>query len=182
MAIGDAHVFPGFLTTVLLQLFFPKPPTTFLTCFCRGGRGKYTRKKSRLNQGSNSQPRGQESDRLTTEPPVQGCYGTSIKYCGKRRKCWSPAFSAIPTMFSKAVFCRFVNPFPNKPWFLRVCSTCLLKTLWEKEKLLVTSNFSFPTVFSTHLENFLPFSSKLELSSANSFSLEESKICRLGKG
>ena len=36
-----------------------------------------------------------------------------------------------------------VNPFPNKPWFLRVCYTSLLKTLWEKEKLLVTSNFSF---------------------------------------
>ena len=35
------------------------------------------------------------------------------------------------------------NPFPNKPWFLRVYSTSLLKTLWEKEKLLVTSNFSF---------------------------------------
>ena len=26
---------------------------------------------------------------------------------------------------------------------LRVCSASLLKTLWEKEKLLVTSNFSF---------------------------------------
>ena len=37
----------------------------------------------------------------------------------------------------------FLNPFPNKPWFLRVCRTSLLKTLWEKEKLLVTSNFSF---------------------------------------
>ena len=36
-----------------------------------------------------------------------------------------------------------VNPFPNKPWFLRVCSTSLLKTLWEKEKLLVTNNLSF---------------------------------------
>ena len=35
------------------------------------------------------------------------------------------------------------NTFPNKPWFLRVCSTDLLKTVWEKEKLLVTSNFSF---------------------------------------
>ena len=35
------------------------------------------------------------------------------------------------------------NPFPNNPWFLRVCSTSLLKTLWEKQKLLVTSNFSF---------------------------------------
>ena len=36
-----------------------------------------------------------------------------------------------------------VNPFPNKPWFLRVCSKSLLKTLWEKEKLLIMSNFSF---------------------------------------
>ena len=36
-----------------------------------------------------------------------------------------------------------INPFPNKPWFLPVCSTSLLKTLREKEKLLVTSNFSF---------------------------------------
>ena len=35
------------------------------------------------------------------------------------------------------------NPFPKKPWFLRFCSTSLLETLWEKEKLLVTSNFSF---------------------------------------
>ena len=36
-----------------------------------------------------------------------------------------------------------VNPFPNRPWFLRVCGTGLLKTLREKEKLLVASNFSF---------------------------------------
>ena len=38
---------------------------------------------------------------------------------------------------------EFYNPFLNKPWFLRVCSTNLLKTLWEKEKLLIMSNFSF---------------------------------------
>ena len=36
-----------------------------------------------------------------------------------------------------------VNRFPNKPWFSCVYSTFPLKTLWEKEKLLVTSNFSF---------------------------------------
>ena len=30
-----------------------------------------------------------------------------------------------------------VNPFPNKPWFLRVCRTSLLKTQWEKEKFLL---------------------------------------------
>ena len=58
-----------------------------------------------------------------------------------------------------------VNPFPNKPWFLPVCSTCL-----------------FPHCFRNDLKNCLPFSSNLKLSSANSFSFEESKIGRLGKG
>ena len=40
----------------------------------------------------------------------------------------------------------------------------------------------FPILFSTRLENFMPFSSSLKLSSANSLSLDESKICGLGKG
>ena len=31
------------------------------------------------------------------------------------------------------------------------------------------------------MENFLPFSSILKLSSENTFNLEDSKICRLGK-
>ena len=60
----------------------------------------------------------------------------------KKRKCWLPAFSHFLTMFSKAVF---LNPFSHKlmtpfdaPW-----ETSLLKTLWEKEKLLVMSDFFF---------------------------------------
>ena len=36
-----------------------------------------------------------------------------------------------------------LNPFPKKPWCLGVFRTSLLKTLWEKEKLLVMSNFPF---------------------------------------
>ena len=62
-------------------------------------------------------------------------------------------------------FIFLFNSFSNKPWFLRVCSVSLLKTQ-----------------FFTYLENFLPLSSNSKLSSANSFVLEESKICRLGKG
>ena len=69
MAVDDAYVFPSFLTPVLTQLFYPKPLTTFLTCFCRGERRKYAGKKSRLNRGSNSQPPGHESAALTTSPP-----------------------------------------------------------------------------------------------------------------
>ena len=72
MVVSDAYVFPGFLTPVLTQLFFPKPLTTFLTCFCRGERRKYAGEKSRLNRGSNSQPPNHESDMLTTEPPGRG--------------------------------------------------------------------------------------------------------------
>ena len=56
------YVFHGFLTPALTQLFIPKPPTTFLTCFCRGERQKYAGKKVCLTQGSNLQPPGHESD------------------------------------------------------------------------------------------------------------------------
>ena len=73
MAVGDAHVFPGFLAPVLTQLFFPKPPSTFLTCFGRGERRKHDRKKVRLNRGSNSQLLDHESDTLPTEPLGRGC-------------------------------------------------------------------------------------------------------------
>ena len=79
MAFGDTYVFPGFLTPVLTQLFFPKPSTTFLTCSCRGEGRKYAGKKSRLNKGSNSQPPGHHSDKLTTEPPGRGYKEVYIK-------------------------------------------------------------------------------------------------------
>ena len=59
---------------ILTLSFFPKPPTTFLTCFCRGERQKFAGKKSRLNRGLNSQPPGHESDTLTTEPSGWGLY------------------------------------------------------------------------------------------------------------
>ena len=35
MAVGDAYVFPGFLTPVLTQYFFPKPPTTFSHAYAK---------------------------------------------------------------------------------------------------------------------------------------------------
>ena len=81
MEVGDAYVFPGFLTPVLTQPLFLKPPTTLLTCFCRGERRLYAGKKSRFNRGSNSQPPSHESDRLTTEVgPKGGLIGTTLDY------------------------------------------------------------------------------------------------------
>ena len=50
-------------------------------------------------------------------------------------------------------------------------------TVRKKEKLLITSNFSF-----SHSVFYLPFSSNSKMSPAKSFSLEKSIICSLGKG
>ena len=63
-------------------------------------------------------------------------------------------------MFSKAYLqghlkLDVIYPLPNKPWFLRVCSPSVLKTLWKK-KLLVTSNFSFSrSVFYSIISRFV---------------------------
>ena len=55
-----------------------------------------------------------------------------------------PFISRICRLSDKNKFSRSINnPFPNKPLFLRACCSSLLKTLREKEKLLVTRNFSF---------------------------------------
>ena len=81
---------------------------------------------------------------------------TFRKLCGKRRKYhnvfhpvkdrnhhFSYIYPVVCKCFQFGHVQNFVmwlrlNPFANKP----CCSTSLLKTLWEKEKLLVTSNFS----------------------------------------
>ena len=66
----------------------------------------------------------------------------------------------------------FDAPVGNKPFE----NTVGKGEIARKEQFLL-----FP-VFSTRFDNFLPFSSNLKLSSANSFGLEESKICRLVMG
>ena len=76
-------MFPGFLTPVLTQLFFLKPPTTFLTCFCRGERRKYA---------------GKQVFRIWTrreDTDEEGFW----KQCGKRSKSWKIALILF-TMFS----------------------------------------------------------------------------------
>ena len=51
-----------------------------------------------------------------------------------------------------------------------------------KGEIACYEQFLFFPVYSTHLKSFLPFPANFKLSSTNSFSLEESKICRFGKG
>ena len=102
---------------------------------------------------------------------IEICYGMGREKISKRRNYWLSSFSSFPKFFSTASFFRVVNSFPNKPWILLVCCTRLLKTRWGKEKLLVTSNFSFSRSVFYLFESFLPFSLNLKLSSANSFNL-----------
>ena len=40
---------------------------------------------------------------------VETCLWEGRKHCGKRRKCWLPAFSPFPKMFSKGSFFRVVK-------------------------------------------------------------------------
>ena len=81
--------------------------------------------------------------------------------------------------------CRYMkppfNPFPHNDPFDSPGNKPFENTVGKGEIAHNEQFLLFP-VFSTHLNNFLPFSSNLKFSSANSFSLEESKICRLVMG
>ena len=81
--------------------------------------------------------------------------------------------------YLKPLLCCIFNPFPSKPWlYVSAVQVFLKKTAGKGEIahneqfLLFPKCFPFPKVFSTCLKNFLPFSSNLQLSSANSFIFE----------
>ena len=74
-----------------------------------------------------------------------------------RRK-WSGRSGHGRTKFSADIEKLPFNLFLNKTWILSVCSTSPLKTLWEKEKLLVKSNFSYSHgIFYPFGEHFAVF-------------------------
>ena len=109
-------------------------------------------------------------------------------------------FKAYPSWPISFLF----NPFPNKPWFSHVYRKSLLthshtitpfdalkiyscennarKTMWEKEKLLVTSISPFLTMFSTLYDTYFSLSMHFRMSSAISFNLDQSKIFSSGNG
>ena len=61
---------------------------------------------------------------------------THVSLCSRHRVTWIKILGHLEVVYN-------INPFQNKPWFLCVCSTSLLKLLREKEKSLIMSNFSF---------------------------------------
>ena len=78
---------------------------------------------------------------------VPKCLEEDRKHCGKRRTAGDQNF----LLFPKGFFLRVINPFPNKPLFLGVFRTCLLKTLWAKREITHNKQFLL------FLHCFLPF-------------------------
>ena len=79
------------------------------------------------------------------------------------------------------IFLSYIfNPVPNKPWLLLVCITSLLKTVGKGEIACNEQFLLFPLCVQP-IWRTLSFFSNLTLLSANSSSLEESRIYHLGK-
>ena len=72
-------------------------------------------------------------------------------------------------------------PFPKQALVFMCLQYKSLENTVEKGEIAPNKQFLLYTQFHTLLENFLPFSSHLKLSSANPFSFEKSEICCLEK-
>ena len=83
----------------------------------------------------NPEETGQAQDWASDPPPPHSLvhYASPV--------CYWPIYLGFSLILGK-ILAEF-DLFPDKPLFLNVCSSSLFKTLWEKKKLLVTSNFSF---------------------------------------
>ena len=116
---------------------------------------------------------------------------TGKTHCGKRRNCSLREMFPFPSVFKRRVLqtrknqglfgkglshSHTMTPFDasGKQAFWKHCG--------KRRNCSYRAISPFPTLFSTCSGNFLPFSSNLKLSSANSLNLEESKICRLVMG
>ena len=77
MAVSDEHVFPGFLTPVLTQLFFQSHQLLFSHASAEV-RGENTLERKLASTGDRTQPPGHESDNFPTEPPWRGHDGHTI--------------------------------------------------------------------------------------------------------
>ena len=94
-----------------------------------------------------------------------------ILYQAPQSQVLAPAFGAL------------VNPWLHRYSFWRIENRWLLKILWEKKKLLVTSNFFFSHNFSTQSDNCIPICVHIfDILSLFATESEEPKISIWGKG
>ena len=107
---------------------------------------------------------------ISASGAIQGHHGPLVHYTS------SCSFSNNFLCSTNSICLVILNPFSNKP-FLYVCTTSLLKMLWEKKKLLITSNFSFFHSVFYPLENRPPSLSNFILLSAISAHQRGSRSC-----
>ena len=158
------HMFPGFLIPVLTQPSFQSHRLLFSHASAEL-RDDNTPERNFASIGYWTQPQGHEPDTLTTEPPGRGksrirqrLFLRMVGEYRPREKHLNLSYSFINDKISAWSKLEAINPFPNKPVFLRICSTSLLKTLLEKEKWQVGSSFSFShNVFCSFGEFFAIF-------------------------
>ena len=82
---------------------FPPFSNNAFTSFLSQGRNSTKQQISRLVQiESICRQNNYDSD-------IEICIWKSRKHCGKRRKCWLPAFSPFSAVFSKGLFSRGVK-------------------------------------------------------------------------
>ena len=122
MPSAPIHAFPGDSFTSDSQNILAKPLAAFLSSYV--GKGEIAPNEQFLLCQQWFQP-----------------FWTTFSHFRQIQNCHLQIFSVWKCL--KFFVFERVNPFPNKPWFLRVCNASLLKTLRKKEKLLVTSNLSF---------------------------------------
>ena len=100
----------------------------------------------------------------------------------KKKKCWLPAFSTFPTTFLKAVCFRVIKgrDCVEKSKLFTSLRKIILKTLWEKDTMLVTIIFTFSqTVFFPKQISVLQYHKCCCL---YGFKLDQSTILSICKG
>ena len=135
MVVGDAHVFPGSLTSILTQLSFPSHRLLFSHAPCRGEWWKHAGKKVCLNMVWNSQPPIRidwlhgvlcRFQQYLSHIMATAHIKSFLDFTSTRLGLWSVLSNNTPT-----------------------------KILWEKEKMLVNSIFFFSHgVFKSFLSRY----------------------------
>ena len=97
-------------------------------------------------------------------------FGKGREHCGKRRKCWSSAFSPFPTMFLGVFF------------FFRVVKSwdCVVKRPWEISLLKIYWEPPFSPLFSTFTIKKL-YRAKLKFRHPYAFNLDKATILLSGR-
>ena len=113
--------------------------------------------------------------------------GRAENIVGKGENICISTFSPFPTMFSKAFTDHnrevLVGPSPKQVLVFMCQQFKSFENTVGKGEIARNQQFLlFLHYFLTFLEKSVSFSSNLKLLSAKSFSLEEPKICDLGKG